>query len=301
MNAVANELIFSIPSKTFIVGEYLALKGGPSLVIASGPNFKISLKKGKRDNIPLHPESCAGQYFISEGMPVEDFIVDDPHDGLGGFGRSSAEFLSLYLANTLKGPGHLSEVKIKELVKSYQSCAAALTPPSGADLVAQLKGGICLYDGNSFESQSFNWPWPGKTFLIFHTGKKVATHDHLKSLEDFPVKGLRTVAKKTIHCFLTKDYNGFIQCVNAYSDQLLSMGFVVEEILDRVQHLRQLQGVDAVKGCGALGVDTVLVICDRSEENLIIEQAEQLELDFICRLSDLTQGTRVKLAEVEGA
>ena len=196
-----------IPAKTFIIGEYLALKGGPSLIASTSPGFNISIRLGEKGTVGVHPESPAGRYFYQKMPNISEYSFEDAIKNLGGFGRSTAEYLAVYLASWLQQDKDVADIKIPDMVKEYQEFATTKNfPPSGADLVAQLKGGICLYDGRSHEVQSFNWPWPSKSFLIFHTGKKVPTHSHLEYLDDFGVQALQTIAEKAIHCFLTKDF-----------------------------------------------------------------------------------------------
>ena len=68
------------------------------------------------------------------------------------------------------------------------------------------------------------------------------------------------------------------------------MGFLDSEIKETSQILARTRGVDAVKGCGAMGVDTVLVIGDKSREEEIIEDVSGLRWDFICSQKDLSFG-----------
>jgi mevalonate kinase len=98
-------MVFSVPSKTFLAGEYLAVLGGPSLVIATTPRFwlamksadqadeiataqllnkKFKLESKSRDDrfVPLrdwskvfHPESPVGLFLSSD---LEKCIQQNP-------------------------------------------------------------------------------------------------------------------------------------------------------------------------------------------------------------------------------
>ena len=51
-----------IPAKTFLVGEYLALTGGPSIILTTTPCFELR----QCNNLGLHgvhPESPAGRLW----------------------------------------------------------------------------------------------------------------------------------------------------------------------------------------------------------------------------------------------
>ena len=158
---------------------------------------------------PFHEQSPAGKFMDKYGMSFKETQFEDPHRGSGGFGRSTAEFLSVYLAHHWQEKGSIENISVADMIQEYQSFSEASYPPSGADLVAQFKGGACVYDGNNYEAQSFHWPWPNKSFLIFKTGKKLATHDHLDELENLEVSSLRLIAPKNDSLFFTKKLSGF--------------------------------------------------------------------------------------------
>ena len=54
-----------IPSKTFLIGEYLALKGTSSLILSSGPGFQVAVGEGTSDFVP---ESPAGQFLQKNNL-----------------------------------------------------------------------------------------------------------------------------------------------------------------------------------------------------------------------------------------
>jgi mevalonate kinase len=75
-------MVFSVPSKTFLAGEYLAVLGGPSLVIATTPRFRLAMKSADDCFVPLrnwskvfHPESPVGLFLSSY---LEMYIQQNP-------------------------------------------------------------------------------------------------------------------------------------------------------------------------------------------------------------------------------
>ena len=75
------QITLSAPSKTFLVGEYLALSGGPSLVATTGQRFQLVLQKVNEENplvnklnkAGIHPESPAGRWALKYSECFENF------------------------------------------------------------------------------------------------------------------------------------------------------------------------------------------------------------------------------------
>ncbi len=99
-----------VPGKTFLVGEYLALAGGPSVVATTGPCFDFQWtalaekpKSGeKRIQHSFHADSPAGRLLNDLEKKISDtsaFSISflDPHFGKGGLGASTAEFIGAWL------------------------------------------------------------------------------------------------------------------------------------------------------------------------------------------------------------
>lgn len=103
-----------IPGKTFLVGEYLALEGGPSIVLNTAPCFEFtwerdagavsskqasktgSAKASSYIHHPFHEASPAGRWLNSIEAPYagSEYSIQfkDPYKGKGGLGASTAEF-----------------------------------------------------------------------------------------------------------------------------------------------------------------------------------------------------------------
>ncbi len=91
-------MVFSIPGKTFLAGEYLALYEGPTLVFLSQPYFELSVNKGHGETAGIHKESPAGLFIRKHQEYFANFDLKfiDPYSGRGGFGASTAQFLGCY-------------------------------------------------------------------------------------------------------------------------------------------------------------------------------------------------------------
>ena len=268
----------SAPSKTFLLGEYIALFEGPALVLNSSPRFTLHITAYRNDadahkpcaacSHPFHPCSPAAQYIdahmdIFSGLTLQ---FTDPHQGAGGLGASSAQFaMVLQFAQP--------KLSIAECIAAYRQqhmrppflkhSDKKTRMPSGVDVAAQLLGHIALIHVEAQRYQSFNWPFSDIYYCLIRTGQKIATHAHLSTL--IPPKGhtlttLNKIASQTIKYFLEQDAAAFCSGLQAYGDLLKSNGFITKKALQLIKTVEQHSGVLATKGCGALGADIVCAL-----------------------------------------
>lgn len=260
----AQKTQLEVPGKTFLVGEYTATQGGPSLIFTSRPLFKLLIEPKASDSClsPFHPQSPAGQWYeqYRKKLAHYRFSFINPYN-VGGLGASTAEFLSLYrfslsiLKQTM--PANT------ELVRLYQSlCKQQGTLPSGADLIAQQHRGISFYFPQQGLQSSSNWPFEELSLLLFHTNHKLATHEHLKELpqqQDYTT--LADIALTTCKAFQNKDRQIFIEAITAFAKELKQQQLVSPYTNRLLEKLSTSPEVLAAKGCGALGSDVILVLC----------------------------------------
>ena len=173
----------------------------------------------------------------------------DPHGGGGGLGASTAQFACVLAFGEACGAWELgllprSAVASNSAVGSapdsaraenlpsanrivaaaapnwrlvlelYRACAwsGEGTPPSGADLVAQLTGGVCAFDGEGFSARVFAWAFPDLELTLLRTGAKLATHEHLKTEDglSWPIDELRKDALAAIEATAQRDSAVFL-------------------------------------------------------------------------------------------
>lgn len=293
------EITFEIPSKTFILGEYLAINGTASLVLATEPSFFVRMTDDVRYG--FHKESPAGVLRNKLKLSQYGFSFFDPHKGRGGFGRSTAEYLAVYLYHLsvekrISNPTDFILENLEEFVTQYQACAGKDYKPSGADLVAQVCGGLCWYDGMNYRAESLNWPFPGYDIFIFHTGKKLETHEHLKELRNINLNHLIPILLAGRTALDQENLKVFCQSINYYYDILNELGLSNKSVYKSVQKLRESDKVLAAKGCGAMGVDTVIVLGQKSDLKEIKEIAFQEDFQYISSLSLTHKGVCIRRA-----
>jgi mevalonate kinase len=293
-------LILSCPAKTFLLGEYVALDGGPSLLLSTAPRFQLQVRPREEGapttpaQRPWHASSPAGRYFATHENDLSGWAFEfrDPFSGKGGLGASSAQFALLYAFHHEMWSGGGS-FEWASLLRDYRECAwnGEGTPPSGADVVSQLTGGVTWFDGRSLAVERLAWPFGEMGFTLLRTGNKLATHEHLREGVPAPHSTLRTIVLEARKAFESGDEMRLIESVNACSLVLRQSGLTATPTTDLLDQMRDHHELFwAAKGCGAMGADIIVALHARSREDDIVRWAKGRGLDVCGSLSSLTSG-----------
>ncbi|MFN3455885.1 MAG: hypothetical protein ACK41T_13100 [Pseudobdellovibrio sp.] len=295
----------SIPGKTFLVGEYAALLGGPCLGLATSPCFTLKetfLKAENADGEFAHPESAAGLYQAElKEKRLAGCKLNNPYH-VGGFGASTAEFIALYLdaeinANAVSAPYDSRLGKINLVEKAFLKYRELYQEkkkeqPSGADLVTQMLGQVTFFDYREglFKVERLAWPFEELDFLIYSTGLKIKTHEHLRQLDRNMLEPLCNLSLNVIQTFKNKQSSNFLTEMDKWILALEKLNLTHPQIIDLKLVLeKNIQDIK-VKPCGALGADVILVLVERSKVQHIRHQIEQLK--GISERSDLIKGLK---------
>jgi len=332
----AGSRVFSVPGKTFLIGEYLALKGGPSILLSTEPRFRLSVTdegegEGESEGeieggaeaadlaqrLPFAPLSPAGRYFdLHREHDREDdrerdqerfnggaIRFEDPHGGKGGLGASSAQFAMLYAyANGIASVKDPASFGWSDLLRDYRAVAwnGEGTPPSGADVVSQMCGGITWFDGSEFKARWLDWAFRDLEFTLFRTGFKLATHEHLQSPragQAAPHEALRAVVREATNSFETGNNSRLVEAITECGDVLEASGLVAEGTREILRDLKSTGFIRAAKGCGAMGADVVLALHDRDQAaSLRAWCAEHRGREICGSLATLAEGLRMDVS-----
>lgn len=248
-----------IPSKTFLIGEYIAMAGEAALLLTTTPHFELQLttQPGLQG---IHPASPAAQWWALQPALSHGLQWTDPYQGLGGMGASSAQFVGVYQAYM-----HLTQQPSchEALFKAYQQVAytGVGLAPSGYDVLAQAHQGCVSIHRNPSFLHTSPWPFEDIGFILIHTGQKLATHEHLKQLSTLSTMApLKAIAETAIQAFETKNSPRFTTAINAYHQMLEAQRCVAPHTHTYLQHLQAHCHPLALKGCGAMGADVILMI-----------------------------------------
>lgn len=253
---------WSIPAKTFMLGEYVALNGGPSILLLTAPAFTLTVtsEPGLKG---IHPDSPAGRFWLAGAAARHQGLsFEDPYQGLGGLGASSAQFVGAYQAYCAIQAISFTQRGLLESYRQYAVTKQGIIP-SGYDVLAQTASKCVYINRNKKKFEVFEWPFKNLHFALLHTGEKCQTHQHLASLTAVPSADLAIIVQQAKTACIQQDACSFIDAINHYHHLLLALGLMSQGSNEKVQILRQHPGVLAAKGCGAMGADVIFVVLEK--------------------------------------
>lgn len=369
--------VLSIPGKTFLAGEYLALSGGQALVMSTAPKFELSVRltTEKNDN-PFHPQSPAGKLWLIHQKFLQYYEIEfyDPY-ACGGFGASSSQFALLWTALQFlkqqqinKNVNIVNDYKIdvenfsdaegincdnqknknlKLIQKQKKILSSSLNPqfslnyffdlnlavqkepslnnsldqieiemascllfdyrslaehqgkaPSGVDILGPFFGGLSVVQREpSLQIEKVSWPFVDKSVLLFHTQKKLATHDHISQIQQIPVSQFASQIKLLLQGLQSSDWEMFLLGLSGYRQTLEQNNWVAVHTAEILAYLDACPQVLFAKGCGAMGADVVAVFCAKSAKEVLIAEIQEKGLILMASEENITDGISI-LADV---
>lgn len=275
-------ITLNLPSKTYLLGEYIVLQGEPCLILNTPPYFKAKFPSTVKNQ--FHPKSPVGlllkknsEFF--KNYPIEFF---DPHEGKGGFGASGAQFLAGYAAlYGIQKNVEWLETLLNHYWDLLKSDNSVLT--SGADLVAQVCGSfeevvipnlysrrdkfreespsnIVYWNRSKRQLDNFTWPFSDLSYCLIRTGYQCITHEKIKKLSLSVVNEMSHIAEQAYIAFQSKNSANFLEAIKSYADRMKKESCLLESTDELIQFLYRSNLIEAAKGCGALGADVVLIL-----------------------------------------
>lgn len=257
---------WQIPAKTFLVGEYAAVAHESAIILTTSPCFKLTLQKCVDKDVfetnatGIHPESPAGLFWQQSRYVQQDLLFSDPYNGQGGLGASSAQFLGAYLAEH-----HLSgTIPSKEdLLAKYDAYTwqGRGLRPSGYDVLAQSQNQCVYINRKKASIERLNWSFNDISFILVHSNEKLATHEHLQTAKlPTNIPRLSALVEDAKTALSQADSKKMLYAINLYHEELRAFNLVASESLAKIAALKEMFAPLAIKGCGALGQDVLLMI-----------------------------------------
>jgi len=289
----------TIPSKTFLLGEYLALEGGPALVANTTPRFALEVlptTEGAQATTTGLASLGPAAKWLQANQAVfakSQLSFNDPHQGQGGLGASTAEFVALAYAKQLLSaePAPFDPFNLLPEYQQFAWCGKG-PPPSGIDVIAQSVGGITFVDKNTQTAEALTWSLPDMDFCLLRTGHKIATHTHLEALGKFPTTTFRALVEQALAGLQQQDSQLLVTAIKDYAQVLAQCQFVLPQTATLLHALMQQPFVLAAKGCGAMGADVVLVITSTENRSDLAIWAKLQGLAVIANSDDITIGIK---------
>ena len=243
----------SIPSKTFLVGEYNVLFGGSAVLIATEPSFAI-----------------------------ENNHINDPYNGNGGFGLSGAKFIASYY-------DIYRNLNVHDAVDKFRSRESL---QSGSDVICQLLGDITIIHPEK-KYNSIEWPFKDHELLIFKNTSKVNTYQNIDISKRLDVERMNIYVNMVENALETENTDLFSEGIDLFFKYILSEALVSTSAKDHVFALSEMDEVLAVKGCGALCNDVIITFNHKSNSENIKSFAKRLGLIYTASSADMRGGTYV--------
>lgn len=270
-----------IASKTFIFGEYLALIGGPALVLAHEPSFNVTAQKAQGCN--FHLESAIARW-CSKQADLQYMPQSFTHPlKLGGLGLSSAEFLAAYYLNK-------KAIDPWIMLEDYQNVYSL--PPSGYDVLAQWVGGLATIEAQQkIINSQLAWPFADTGFVVIATDKKLATHHHVHQLSlRSKASALISLGHQLIESWSNADAIKFYQLLKKWRLHLLSLGLEDIGTTQIIEKLMRIDGVICAKGCGAMGADMIFAIYKK--QSTFLTQLHELPYSVVTHEGGIAHGIK---------
>ncbi|MEM1243995.1 MAG: hypothetical protein AAGG80_04160 [Pseudomonadota bacterium] len=299
----ANLNFISVGSKTFLLGEYAALEQAPALLACTKPRFYLEIKPKSHRYEPHFAQfdlaSPAGKYLAKHYQEFKNYELDffDPHFGKGGLGASGAQFILVYIAHqcTILGKDPktipIDLIKNSYLRHAYRGLGKA---PSAYDIYAQTLGNLAFIDPQNKLAQTQKWPFDKLAFLLVRTGIKISTHEHLKFIKNINAEPLEKITRFGYNALSKKNARQFIEAVYQYQIALQEQKFTHEKTLQLLKKIRCNRYVHAVKGCGALGADVLLILCDKEKFEDLTNWLNLDGIKIVASSEQLTAGLMIE-------
>ncbi|MGM9451918.1 hypothetical protein ACTAZI_01125 [Legionella bozemanae] len=261
---------WSIPAKTFLLGEYAALAEASALLLMTAPCFELTLTAQEK-LVGIHPESPAGLWWLQQNSG-QGLLWHDPYASRGGLGASSAQFLASYLAACFVNS---TEPDLNKMLGAYykSSWFGKGLKPSGYDVIAQSQQGCVYINKQQRIIKSYNWPFQDLSFFLIHTGIKLATHHHLQdSTLPGSIDYLSFLVDEAKQAFEQINSKKLISAINNYHQKLAELNLVAEHSLKFISEFKKCPEILAIKGCGALGADVLLLITSADKAQILADK-----------------------------
>ncbi len=279
-----------IAGKTFLSGEYAVLEGGSAIGLATKPYFEFSdTEKPDFERINIHSSSAAGLYLHSKRQKIDNLYIKNGY-GVGGFGQSTAEFIYVWLKMNQQTWPLAKNLHLK-IYQDYLNLFSQdiKTKPSGADLLTQINSGVSIFKNDqTADVTSMLWPFNNYEVLVFSTGLKIKTHEHLQTLDRKHCRDLVGLSNEVVDSFKNKNSDQFLQTLKIWIKTLEDKGLTDPKV-SKIAKAFKAQFSDCVfKPCGALGADVVAIITPKTTVKAVINYANTVNFKYQTSSSDLS-------------
>ncbi len=275
-----NVIEISCPAKTFILGEYAVLDGGPAIVLNTAPRFSCRIQKTSKPAVlDLAENSPAGQWVKKNANDFQSaqFEWSVPYKQKGGLGFSSAQFNILYAYSFILREGSIDQIKPQDIWRSYRSLKFDGFLPSGADVITQWVGGVSVFEQKPLSVETLTSSLPDLQCMVLRTGDYFETYKYLRDFNLPDVSDLKKISQQGVQAIKQRDEAGFLEAVNDYRKALQRGNYITEKSREIIDKLIKSKAIKACKACGAMGAETLIAFYKKEEEEEVKKEVSFLE------------------------
>jgi mevalonate kinase len=289
----------TLPSKTFLLGEYVVLEKGPGLILNTAPRFEMRLTQPNGISEVFHPASPAARWICQHLDFFQKFNIRffDPHEGKGGFGASSAQFIAVFAAQMAlqQQQRAFDPLDANLFLENYFNVFdTSTTLPSGADVVAQVCGGAAYWHRAENNLVILNWPFMDLAYCLLRTGYKQPTHLRLQRLSKAAYAEMANIVQEGYTAFQSNDASLFAHTVADYYACMKKEKCLLESTINLVEYLYQSKLILAAKGCGALGADVVLALLRPEKIGAFLAFLQANSIEPVCWGREIGEGINLR-------
>lgn len=258
--AVRLPSFISFPSKTFLIGEYAVMEGAPALLVNTRPRFQFDIQYPvKKSFHPFHKDSPVSLLIEENKKIFSSVSIQYSQTYSHGFGLSGAEFNCVYLLKVMLEGGSVEDISCLDILEKYLSFLSVRgSAPSGADIVSQWLGKVCIFSKPSI-AESLDWPFRDLSFALIRTGENLQTWKHLENLKQKKFSQLKEISFVALEALRSSSESLFIQSIQDYRRALEEEELTHPSTKKILQELDSHSEVLAAKGCGAMGAEVISV------------------------------------------
>ena len=113
---------------------------------------------------------------------------------------------------------------------------------------------------------------------MIHTGVRIKTYEHLKQLQLPELSELISLSHVGVEAMEQGREEDFVQIVNEYGETLNRMKLTLPHVQKTVQELKTLPETQAVKGCGALSAEVIILFYKKGDEESLKSKISHLDV-----------------------
>ena len=275
-----NVIEISCPAKTFIIGEYAVLDGGPAIILNTSPRFICRIQKNSTaGKINMAENSPAGQWVKKQAQDFQSVQLNwsSQYENKGGLGFSSAQFNILYAYSFILRDGHIDQITPQEDWRSYRNLKFEGFIPSGADIITQWVGGVTVFEQSPLSIETLTSSLPDLDCIVLRTGDYFETHKYLKNFKLTEVSDLKKIAQLAVTAMKQKEELAFISAINDYRKAIKRKNYITAKSDEILSRLEKIKAIKALKACGAMGAETLIVFYKKQDKEEVKKEISFLE------------------------